>query len=190
MHPPRGSSGEPRRVIGGSIPMSNCTGKLRSEILPCLVILGATVVLLAPWLTNQEVAIISPTELGTDMIAMQWPNATYITDAWKTWGEIPLWRRTTMGGGPIIGNPSMLLAYPVYWIIFLYPIGWSLTLYLALHLVWAALGAYGFARRVLKLSPGGALISALTFAFSAKILAHMGGGHIGMLAALAWLPWL
>jgi hypothetical protein len=153
-------------------------------------IAGAVVVLLAPWLLNGDLAIVSPTELGTDFITKQWPNAVYIVRAWQQWGKVPLWRNTAMGGIPITGNPSMLLAYPLYWLIFLFPIGWAFTLYFALHLVWAGWGVYGLARRMLRLSTGAALLSALTFAFSAKMVAHMGGGHIDIVAAVSWLPWL
>jgi len=95
-----------------------------------------------------------------------------------------------MGGVPIAGNPSMLLAYPPYWLVFLFPIGWAFTLYLALHLMWAGWGVYGLARQTLRLSPGGALLAALIFTLSAKVMAHMGGGHIDIVAAVAWLPWL
>ena len=155
-----------------------------------LVIVGAVLTLLAPWLLDENLAIISPTELGTDFVTKQWPNAAYIVRAWRQWGEIPLWRTSALGGVPIAGNPSMLLAYPLYWLVFLFPIGWAFTLYFALHLVWAGWGVYGLARRVVRLSPGGALLAALLFALSAKVVAHVGGGHVDVVAAVAWLPWL
>jgi hypothetical protein len=162
----------------------------RSDLVSLVVIVGAVFVLLAPWLLDVDVAIVSPTELGTDFITKQWPNATYIVQAWQHWGEVPRWRTSAMGGVPIVGNPSMLLAYPPYWLIFLFPIGWAFTLYFAFHLVWAGWGVYGLARRVLTLSPGAALLAALAFSLSAKAIAHLGGGHIDVVAALAWLPWL
>lgn len=162
----------------------------RLDLVLCLAIASAVLVLLAPWLVNQDLAIVSPTELGTDFITKQWPNAAYIVHNWQQWGEIPLWRRAAMAGVPIVGSPSMLLTYPLYWLIFLFPIGRAFTLYYALHLIWAGWGVYGFARSVLKLSAGAALLAALTFTLSAKIVAHIGGGHIDIIAAVAWLPWL
>ncbi len=156
----------------------------------CTVVIVAVMALLAPWLFDRELAIVSPTQLGTDFITKQWPNATFVVRAVQQWGEIPLWRIAAMGGVPIIGNPSMLLLYPPYWLVFLFPIGWAFTLYFALHLVWAGWGVYGLARQVLRLSSGAALLAALAFALSAKMVAHLGGGHIDIVAAVAWLPWL
>jgi len=162
----------------------------RPDLTRLAIIAGSVTVLLAPWLFDSSMAIVSPTELGTDFITKQWPNAAYIVEAWQQWSEIPLWRSTALGGVPIVGNPSMLLVYPLYWLVFLFPIGWAFTLYFALHLVWAGWGVYGFARQVLRLSPSAALLAALSFTLSAKVIAHLGGGHIDVVAAVAWLPWL
>lgn len=169
--------------------MNRVAGRYRDRAL-CLAIAGAVAALLTPWLLGTDLAIVSPTQLGTDFITKQWPNAAYIVQAWRQWGEIPLWRNAAMVGVPIVGNPSMLLLYPPYWLVFLFPIGWAFTLYFALHLIWAGWGVYGLARRVLRLSPGAALLAALMFALSAKMVAHLGGGHIDVVAAVAWLPWL
>jgi len=155
-----------------------------------IALIGAVAVVLWPWLLDGDSAIVSPTQLGTDFITKQWPNAAYIVQSVRQWDEIPLWRTAVMGGVPIIGNPSMLLLYPPYWLVFLFPIGWAFTLYFALHLVWAGWGVYGLARQVLRLSSGAALLAALMFALSAKMVAHLGGGHIDIVAAVAWLPWL
>ncbi len=174
--------------------MLNCkagkTKRQRKGLVLYLVIAGAVLLLLAPWLIDGDVAIVSPSQLGTDFLNKQWPNAAYIVQSWQRWREVPLWRAVAMGGVPIIGNPSMLLAYPPYWLIFLFPVSWAFTLYFVLHLVWAGWGACRLARRVIKLSPGGALLAALVFALSAKMIAHIGGGHLDVVAALSWLPWL
>ena len=90
--------------------------------------------------------------------------------------------------GPSAGWLFATLSRP-YWLIFLFPIGWAFTVHFALHLIWAGWGVYGFARRVLWLSPGAAFLSAL-FALPAKMVAHLGGGHVDTIAAVAWLPWL
>lgn len=171
--------------------MLDCKGAGRGKDLAfCLAIAGAVLLLLAPWLFDGDVAIVSPSQLGTDFLTKQWPNAMYVVQAWRRWHEVPLWRTAAMGGVPIIGNPSMLLAYPPYWLIVLLPVSRALALYFALHLVWAGWGTYGLARRVIDLAPGGALLAALTFALSAKVIAHIGGGHVDVVAAISWLPWL
>jgi hypothetical protein len=164
--------------------------RLNPDLIASIVLVVTVLLILGPWLLDQGALIVSPSELGSDMIAKQWPNALYIAKAWKQSGQMPLWRRAAMTGIPIVGNPSMRLTYPLYWLILLEPVGWTLTLYCALHLAWMALGTYFFARRALELPPGASLLSALAFAFSAKILAHIGGGHPDLLAALSWLPWL
>lgn len=162
----------------------------RRELAHLVVVAAAVVALLTPWLLNRDLVIVSPTELGTDLVTKQWPNAKYIVQNWQRHGEIPLWHTAGLGGVPIVGNPSMLLAYPPYWLIFVCPISWAFTVYFALHLTWAGWGAYHLARRVLQVSPAAGLLSGLTFGLSAKMLAHIGGGHLDILAAVAWLPWL
>jgi hypothetical protein len=160
------------------------------DLFMCVAIAVAVLALLMPWLLDRNAAIVSPAELGTDLVTKQWPNATYIAQVWHRSGVVPLWRRAGMISSPIIGNPSMLLAYPVYWVVLFLPIGWAISVFFALHLLWAGLGTYGFARRALRLSPGAALMAALAFALSPKLLAHIGGGHMDIAAALAWAPWL
>jgi hypothetical protein len=171
-------------------PWKRSLANVAVSLVLCLTVAGAVLALLAPWLLDGDLAIISPTELGSDFVTKQWPNAAYIVQAWQQWSDVPLWRTTALGGVPIIGNPSMLLAYPLYWLVFLFPISWAFTFYFALHLIWVGWGVYGFARQVLRLSPGAALLAALSFALSAKVVAHLGGGHIDIIAAVAWLPWL
>lgn len=63
-----------------------------AKLAALLLITLAPLVLLGPWLVDPHLAIVSPTDLGTDFWSKQWPNATYIVQAWRQWGEVPLWR--------------------------------------------------------------------------------------------------
>lgn len=170
--------------------VNRCQSSRTARLVAAPIIIVIPFLLLGPWLLNPDLAIVSPTELGSDFWSKQWPNATYILQAWRQWGEIPLWRRAAMIGVPIIGNPSMLVAYPPYWLIFAFPITWAFTLYFGLHLIWAAWGTLLVARREFRLSMSSSVLSSLVFSLAAKGIAHIGGGHIDILAAVAWLPWL
>jgi hypothetical protein len=146
--------------------------------------------LLLPFLWNSETLLLSRSELGTDYLAKQLPNAMYLQKQWSKTGRLPTWRPDTMSGIPIVGNPSYLMAYPAYQLTLVLPVNWALNLLFALHIGLAGVGMYAFAKIRLGFLGLGAFCSAIAYALAPKILAHVSGGQLDVLIALAWLPWI
>ncbi|MBC7262298.1 MAG: YfhO family protein, partial [Chloroflexi bacterium] len=63
----------------------------------------------------------------------------------------------------------------------------ALNVFILGHFVWAAIGAYAFARR-LKVGRTAALCSGLVYALGGFLVAHL--NHVNIVASAAWLPWI
>ena len=104
-------------------------------------------------------------------------------------GNLPLWDANSFSGYPFLSNPQVALFYPLNWPLLLLPARFALSWHVLIHLVVAGLGMYLLVQH-LSGSKAGALLAALTFAFSGFISARIWAGHIGLIATDVWLPWL
>ncbi|MFV1857959.1 MAG: hypothetical protein ACC647_01240 [Anaerolineales bacterium] len=163
---------------------------LRSDLRNCVLLFAIPLLLLLPFLWNSETLLLSRSELGTDYIAKQLPNASFLQQEWRETGRLPTWRPETMSGIPIVGNPSYLIAYPPYLLILALPATWALNLLFALHIGLAGAGIYAFARIRMAFSGLGAFSSAIAYMLAPKLLAHVSGGQLDIVIVLAWLPWV
>lgn len=107
-------------------------------------------------------------------------------------GESAWWSPDILGGYPIVADPLTALFYPPNAAMHLLTRGDFLPYYrmevqLALHLLWAAIGAYALAR-VLTGSRMGGLVAGLVFAFGGFFVWHL--PHLSPLSSLSWLPWV
>jgi hypothetical protein len=127
--------------------------------------------------------------LYSDAVLAHWPNAFYLRESVLERGEFPLWRETTMGGQPFAANPLNKTAYPLQWLVLLFPPALHLNVLIALHLFLAGAGMWRWAR-ALGLREEAAALSALAYALAPKTIAHLGAGHLDILYALTWWPWL
>jgi hypothetical protein len=75
------------------------------------------------------------------------------------------------------------------WLALLLPLPFGLNLLAALHLGWGSLGMYRLLRAEGLRQPG-AFFGGLAFALLPKLYAHYGAGHLTMVYAVAWTPWL
>jgi len=127
-------------------------------------------------------------------------DASYLFVPWLSFareslaaGRFPLWDPTTFSGYPLYANPQVALFYPFTWLAILLRPGVGLSLYAALHVWLAGVGMYLLVRRS---SPAPheawlpSLLAALTFMFSGFVAARLSEGHLGLLATLAWTPWI
>lgn len=119
------------------------------------------------------------------------PIANFFRESVWKYGEIPLWRGEILSGAPFIGDPLNGIWYPPH-LAFLLPLDTTfIYAYLTvLHVLFGGLGMYVFARRVLRLEQLPALTAAAVFSLSPKLFAHLGAGHMSIIEALAWWPWL
>ncbi|MDX1613082.1 MAG: hypothetical protein R3300_02160 [Candidatus Promineifilaceae bacterium] len=123
-----------------------------------------------------------------DMRALFYPWFDYV-QAELAQGRLPLWDPYQFNGYPFLHNPQVGFFYPPTWLAILLPTGTGIGLYVLVHLWLAALGMFLFVRQQGS-SWAGALLSALVFAFSGFVGARLWAGHIGVVATVAWLPWL
>ncbi len=100
-----------------------------------------------------------------------------------------LWQQTTFAGAPFAANPLSKTAYSPQWFAFILDPVLHLNLMIAVHRTIAALGMMTWAMGC-GLSLPAAFLAALAYLLSPRLMAHIGGGHLDVLYAMAWFPWL
>lgn len=125
----------------------------------------------------------------TDLLISHFPNAVYFKQAITTFGQIPLWSDLIMSGYPFVADPLSGLWYPPGWLAEFFPSAASFNLSIMLHLLLGGVGAYLWLKKRTR-TDFGALIGALTFELMPKLWAHYASGHITLVYAVSWTPWL
>lgn len=125
----------------------------------------------------------------SDAAVSHWPAALHLRQSVLEEGTFPLWQDTILGGGPFAANPLNKTAYPPQWLALIFPPALHINLMIGLHLILAGWGMWRWTRK-LGLNDSAAVFSGLAYAFTPKMLAHIGAGHVDLLYALAWWPWL
>ena len=152
---------------------------------------GLTLILLWPYIFSWPTPLIYPeSSLGTDLPREIWPLANFVKQSLLATGELPLWRPYLLSGAPILGHPVAPIFYPPYWITLILPIALALNINVFLHIFWMGLGTYLYMRRETGTRWEAALVSAVIFSQAPMWIAHISGGHLPMLAAIAWWPWI
>ncbi len=130
-----------------------------------------------------------PSSDYSDAATSHWPNALFLRRAVLEDHTFPLWRPLIMSGQPFAANPLNKIWYPLQWLVLIVPPAAHLNLLIALHLVLAGTGAWLWSRRT-GLSAGAALLVAGGYAFAPRIIAALGAGHLDLVYAAGWFPWL
>ena len=155
--------------------------------------LFVAVVLLYVWpLTRQPLGVAYPPGSAfTDLLVSHLPNAGYARQTLWEHGQWPLWNAQLFGGQPFAADPLAGVWYPPAWLLLApgLPLTLGFNLLLALHLAWGGLGVYRLLRAE-GVSGGPALLGGLAFAGAPKLVAHLGAGHVGLVFAVTWTPWL
>ncbi|MFO8037175.1 MAG: YfhO family protein [Anaerolineales bacterium] len=131
----------------------------------------------------------SPNAEYTDLLISHYPNAAYLKRALLEFHQIPLWSPTILSGYPFAANPLSGLWYPLGWPALLFPLPQGLSVLLALHALWGGVGMYVLLREE-GMDHWVALFGGLAFELMPKVSAHYGAGHITLLYAFSWTPWL
>ncbi len=147
------------------------------------VIAGVLAVLLLPH------AGMLPGGVYSDIGVAHLPQIFYLRRALFRWHTVPLWSPTYYSGYPFYADPLAGIWYPPGWLTVLLPLPWGLWIALGLHLFWSALGMFALLR-VWGRTRSSALFGALAWVLLPKIWAHWGAGHISLLFAVSWTPWL
>ena len=125
----------------------------------------------------------------SDLLIAHLPNARFIHTALVDWGQLPLWNPTIYAGAPFAADPLSGMAYLPSWVAVAFPAPITFNLLLLVHTIWSALGCYTLARKV-GMTRAAGVVSGLAFAGTPKLFAHIGLGHISLVFAVSWTPWL
>ncbi len=104
-------------------------------------------------------------------------------------GQLPLWSPMLFAGYPFAANPLSGLWYIPGWfsLLFSLPLGFNLNL--LIHLFISGMGMWLFLRES-NFDWLPAIGGALAWELMPKIFAHYGAGHLTLIYAVAWTPWL
>ena len=142
------------------------------------------------WPASVERALLPAAFPRGDLLLSHWPSALLIKERVAQTGRPPLWNPHYGGGRPLAADPLAALFYPpTHLVHLLAPRDHFLALQLG-HLVWAGLGMVLLARLALRLPPLAALVAAVAFMGTPRLIAHLGQGHLTMTQTAAWFPWV
>ncbi len=125
----------------------------------------------------------------SDLAISHYPNALFLKESLLTHKQIPLWSSTILSGYPFAANPLSGLWYPPGWLIIFMPLPLGFNLLIGIHLIFGGFGLL-YLMREEGLGHAGSLFSGLAFALLPKLFSHYGAGHLTLLYAIPWTPWL
>ncbi len=102
-------------------------------------------------------------------------------NGWIGQGIFPWWNPYLFGGEPFIANPVVNIWYPVNWLFILFPLNIAYSWHVAFHVLWAMLGMHKLTK---------SRIAGLVFGLSGFFMARTFAGHVDMIAAASWMPWV
>jgi hypothetical protein len=153
------------------------------------LLLAALLVLLLAGLRPDSLPFPGAEARFSDAAVSHWPAALFLRQSVLERGEFPSWRETTFAGAPFAANPLNKTSYPFQWLVLIFPPALHLNLLILLHLGLAFAGMFAWAR-LLGLRVEAAALSAVAYALAPRLMGHTGAGHVDVLYALAWFPWL
>ncbi len=151
-----------------------------------LCVVAAAVLWPSPIDANQLFAAWS----GSDLIYSHWAFALQIQRTFAQTHHLPFWSPYFGGGLPVGADPLAALFYPPTQLVHLFSLRTYFLVLIIGHLVLAGLGTLLLARRVLKLPALPALVAAMSYMATPRLLSHLGAGHVTIVQTVAWYPWL
>ena len=125
----------------------------------------------------------------SDLTLAHYPYIAYQRSSLWEGNRLPLWSPVILSGGPLAANPLASVWYPPGWLTLVAPLPLGFNLGMAAHLLWGGIGLYLLMRREGCSRPA-ALLAGLAFIALPKLFAHYGAGHLTLLYAVPWTPWL
>ncbi len=154
-----------------------------------LVFLISGLLWLAPLISDPMGVLFWRGAAYSDLLISHWPNAAFVRHSLIEWGQIPLWNPMILSGTPFAADPLSGLYYPPNWLAFAIGPGVAFNLLTWLHLTWAGLGTWKLSK-TLGVSSGPAIVAGLAFAGMPKLIGHVGLGHVSLVFAVCWTPWV
>lgn len=125
----------------------------------------------------------------SDMAISHFPNLLFLQRALAETRAIPLWSSTILSGYPFAANPLSSLWYPPAWLALLFPLPLGINLITALHLISTGLGMFHLLRAEGLEAPAAGL-GGLAWAALPRLAGHYASGHVTLIWAVCWTPWL
>ncbi len=125
----------------------------------------------------------------SDLLISHYPNALWIQRSILEYHQIPLWSPSILSGYPFAADPLSGLWYPPGWLGILLPFPAGFNLAILLHLFLGGAGLYAFLRNE-EIASLPALLGAVLFEIFPKTIAHVAAGHVSLVYAVSWTPWL
>jgi hypothetical protein len=119
-----------------------------------------------------------------DSGSFYYPLYLRVQQEWEA-GRLPLWMPDENSGMPLLGNPTAAVLYPGKLIFAALPYPWAVRVYVVAHVV-LAFGAMRALLRHWSISPTGATIGAMAYAFGAPVLFQC--CNVVFLVGAAWMP--
>lgn len=169
-------------------------GQLQKVEIKYFVAIAASMLLLSmfvfwPYLWSADILLGPRSGLGTDISYRHWPDLTYYARVLREERVIPLWDHSVASGRPLAGDPGVLWLYPFDLVFLILPPALAFNWLAVFHIWVAGVGAYLFLRQGLGLSIWAALLGGYAYLLSPKVIAHLAGGHVGLVYGAAWIPW-
>ncbi len=130
-----------------------------------------------------------PAGLISDFTLTHLPNSIYLRDSILKYGQLPLWNTMILSGQPFVADPLSGVWYPPNLLLLVLPSPFAFNVLLWLHIAWAGWGMKKFLRAQ-NLSLASSLFGAIAFMATPKLIAHWGAGHVSLVFAVMWTPWL
>ncbi len=154
--------------------------------LVVLIVVAAAVLWPAPFTSN----LLPASWPGSDLIFSHWPTALLIQHTFAQGQGFPLWNPYFGGGLPLAADPLAAFFYPPTHLVHFFSMRNYYLVLIMGHLVFAGLGTLLLARRAFGLPRLPALVAAVSYMATPRLIAHLGAGHITILQTVAWFPWL
>lgn len=160
-----------------------------SDLSAAIGLALVALVLMSPYLLRPDVLMWPRSGLGTDFLRYRWSHVYHLHQSLRESGEMPLWRGTALGGEPMVGNPAVMLFYPLQLLIALLPLPilWGFAFQTTLHLWIAGMGTYVLARHAMELRQLAALVGALAMMLTPRLSSNA-VGDVGLTYAMCWVP--
>jgi len=125
----------------------------------------------------------------SDLLVSHWPIAAFIRQSIVTWHQVPLWNPLILSGMPLTADPLAGFWYPPNVLAWISSSGLGFNLLFWAHLGFAAWGVMRLLRSE-GASPPAALLGGIAFAATPKLVGHVGLGHLTLVEAVCWTPWV
>ena len=131
----------------------------------------------------------APEAYFSDVVTTHWPNALFLRRAVLEARTFPLWQPFVMSGLPFAANPLSKVWYPPQWLVLILPAAVHLGALIWLHVWLGGVGMWRWARGT-GMGRGGAALAGVAYAFAPRGMMALGLGHLDLVYAAGWLPWL